>query len=476
MSDQLGALTTLFTEFYYWVTVPFMFFIHIGFCLYEVGASRQKHMYHTFMKNTMALPLVTLTFYLFGWWIYSALPNPFTGGINAALPFIGFSELMAPHLGGPPESAGLTESQTATWARLNGVVWAAFLIFAWTEASIISGAVIERIRSGAFWMIAVLIGAIMWVIDAAWGWHPNGWMVEYLGYHDAYASGVIHAIAGGAALAVIMQLGPRIGKFRRDGTPRTIPYHNTWLGSLGLFVIYAGFWGFYVACNIPIINAADIGMEGEAFTATNIYLTPTSLSAITFNFLLSLGGGWMAAYLVSRGDPFWTYAGGLAGIITASAGNDLYHPIQAFVIGGVGAAIAYYMHNWVERRFKLDDPVGAIAVHGYAGVAGLIICGFMLWGHPSSVQAGYAAINPLGQLIGAVVMFFVLGFVPAYILTWILKRANLLRVPYEVELAGLDLPDADADFLAREELRQAEEDALQQLTGERARGGPSPGE
>ncbi len=101
-----------------------------------------------------------------------------------------------------------------TWHRLNGVFWGAFLLFSITTASIVSGAIIERVRSGAFWLIAVLVGSVTWILDAAWGWSATGWMVKLLGYHDAYASGVVHAIAGGSALAVLIVLGPRIGKFR----------------------------------------------------------------------------------------------------------------------------------------------------------------------------------------------------------------------------------------------------------------------
>ena len=190
--------------------------------------------------------------------------------------------------------------------------WGAFLLFSITTASIISGSIIERARSGAFWIIAVLIGSVLWILDASWGWHPQGWMVKLWGYHDAYASGVVHAIAGGAALAFLIVLGPRIGKFRPDGTPRDIPPHNVWLVTIGLFLIYTGFWGFYAACNIPIISPAVIAgqITGETWTATNIYLAPTTLSAITFNFLMSLSGGMMAGYLISKGDPFWTFSAG----------------------------------------------------------------------------------------------------------------------------------------------------------------------
>jgi ammonia channel protein AmtB len=462
MDTDIGALTVIFTEFYYWVTVPLMFLIHVGFCMYEVGASRRKNHLHTLMKNTMLIPLVTVTFFFFGWWIYFAFPNgPFiTGGLIDAPHAVAWSELMGTHLGGQPETGTTTADDNAFWARINGVFWAAFLLFSWTAASIVSGATIERIRPTAFWILAVLIGSVTWIIDAAWGWHPDGWMVTQLGYHDAYASGVIHAIAGGFALGVISVLGPRIGKFGPDGKPRNINPHNKWLVTIGLFLIYCGFWGFYVACNVPIIAAEDIGATG-GYTATTIYLTPTTLSAIVFNFLMSLSGGLIAGYVVSRGEAFWTYSAGLAGVITASAGNDLYHPIQAMLIGGVGAVFAYKMHFWVERTFRIDDPVGAVAVHGYAGFLGLVIAGFMLWGHPAT--AGYhetvATISPWGQFLGALIMFGLLGFLPAFIVSLLLKGMGLLRVPESVELVGLDMSEEmrdEADAIAVSEADIAE--------------------
>ncbi len=458
MDTDIGALTVVFTEFYYWITVPLMFLIHVGFCMYEVGASRNKNKLHTLLKNTMLMPLVTITFFFFGWWIYFAFPQvPFgDGGLTAAPNAVPWSELMGTHLGGNPETSSTTADDNALWARINGVFWAAFLLFSWTAASIVSGSVIERIRPSAFWIIAVLVGSVAWILDAAWGWHPDGWMVTKLGYHDAYASGVIHAIAGGAALGVLIPLGARIGKFAPDGTPRAINPHNKWLVTIGLFLIYTGFWGFYVACNVPIISAEDIGSSG-GFTATTIYLTPTTLSAIVFNFLMSLSGGLIVGYVVSKGEAFWTYSAGLAGIITASAGNDLYHPIQAMLIGGAGAYCAYKLHFWVERRFKVDDVVGAVAVHGYAGVIGLVICGFVLWGHPAT--AGYhenvAVITPWGQAIGAIVMFGVLGFLPAYVVSTILKRTGKLRVPEAAEIAGLDLAEFEKEEKEAAEIRES---------------------
>lgn len=444
VDGNLNALTTVFTEFYYWVTVVFMFLIHVGFTMYEVGASRRRNHMHTLMKNVMIIPLVTVSFYFFGWWIYWAFPDfPLFGGLNlkASLDYLPWAEKMGTNLGD----------------RLTGVFWAAFLLFSWTAASIVSGAVIERIRSSALWVHAVLIGSVWWIIDAAWGWHPLGWMVRELGFHDAYASGVIHAIAGGYALAVTIVLGPRLGKFAPDGTPREIPPHNPWMLMVGLFLIYTGFWGFYAACNIPIISPEQIGgqITGTTWTATNIYLAPTTLSAITFNFLMALSGGLMAGFVMSRGDAFWTFSGGLAAVITTSAGNDLYHPIQAMLVGAVGVVIVYKLHYWVERRFKLDDAVGAVAVHGYSGVVGLIMAGFILWGAPSSPYEGYAAVNPIGQTLGAVIMFGLLGFLPAFVVAKLQAAAGVLRIPEAVELRGLDYAEHHAYEDAKRTITEA---------------------
>ena len=456
MENELSALSVIFTEFYYWVTVVLMFLIHVGFCMYEVGVSRHKNHLHTLMKNTMLIPLVTVTWFFFGWWIYWAMING---------PWIGTSIMdgnSGLQLGGGYGANELANPMSPIMGvnlgdHINGVFLAAFLLFSWTAASIVSGAVIERIRMSAFAILAIAIGSVFWTIDASWGWHFDGWMVKVLGYHDAYASGVIHACAGGFALGVLTVLGPRIGKFASDGTPRNIGPRNPWLVTVGIFLIYTGFWGFYAACNIPILNVGpEYGLEGVYYTATNIYATPTTLSGITFNFLMSLSGGLLAGYLVSKGDPFWTYSSGLAGIITASAGNDLYHPLQAMIIGAIGVYVAYKMHYWVERKFKIDDAVGAVAVHGYAGVVGLIICGFMLWGYPSSGYEGYAAINPIGMIIGAVIMFGLLGFLPGYIIAKILNGMGRLRIPKEVEIAGLDFnymeaAKADEDAVAADQ-------------------------
>jgi Amt family ammonium transporter len=446
MDNELSALNIIFTEAYYWITVVMMFLIHVGFCVYEVGVSRYKNHQHT-LDEKYNVDTYCDDYFLFLWLVDLLSPSQMdllsTGVWKMLLLQHPIAQEMAPNMSD----------------HIMGVFWAAFLLFSWTAASIVSGATIERIRTGAFLILAALIGSVCWIIDAAWGWHYGGWMVQLLGYHDAYASGVIHGIAGGFALGVVMVLGPRIGKFNSDGSANTISPRNPWMITIGLFLIYTGFWGFYAACNVPIYDAGSDYGGGEAlFTATNIYLQPTTLSGITINFLMSLSGGLMVGYLVSKGDAFWTYSLGLAGIIGASCGNDVYHPYQAMIIAGVVAYFTYKLHFWVENTFKIDDAVGAIAVHGYAGTIGLLISGFVLWGMPATPY-GDAVVTPWGQAIGAFIMFFVLGFVPAWIASKILDGMGLLRIPREVELAGLDILEMEQRAADDAQFNKAERSA-----------------
>ena len=161
MENELAALSVIFTEFYYWVTVVLMFLIHVGFCMYEVGVSRHKNHLHTLMKNTMLIPLVTITWFFFGWWIYWAMVNG---------PWIGTSIMdgnSGLQLGGGFGANELANPMSPIMAinlgdHINGVFWAAFLLFSWTAASIVSGAVIERIRISAFGILAIAIGSVFW--------------------------------------------------------------------------------------------------------------------------------------------------------------------------------------------------------------------------------------------------------------------------------------------------------------------------
>jgi ammonia channel protein AmtB len=463
VNTELGALTTLFTEFYYFICIILMFLIHVGFCLYEVGVSREKNKMRTLMKNAMLIPLVTVTFFFFGWWIYFALPDFPFGKLRDARWAYPWSEVMGAHLGGKLADPTLALPATpAIWTRTNGVFWGCFVMFSCTTGSILSGAVIERIRSWVLWVFTVLVGSVTWLVAAAWGWSADGWMVRLLGYHDSYAAGVVHALAGGSCLGMLLPLGARIGRYKADGTARTFPPNNAWLVIIGLFLIYTGFWGFYASCNVPVWDI-DKSPDRTFFSATTIYYTPTTLSAVTFNFLMALAGGLLAGYAASKGDAYWTFSGGLAGVIATSPGNDLYHPLQAFLIAAFGVLCLYKFHAWLERKLKVDDAVGAVAVHGIGGVYGVVVSGFVLWGYPSSPNAEFARVTPWGQTAGAVICFFALGFLPCWLLALLFKKLGVLRIPPEIEIAGLDHGERTAAREQSRELVEAEIEAARRL-------------
>lgn len=323
--------------------------------------------------------------------------------------------------------------------NITGVFWAAFLLFSWTTGSILSGAIIERARMSAYLLLTSILGSVVWILDAAWGWSAGGWLVIHFGFHDAIASGVVHGVAGAFALGVLLNLGPRIGKYGKDGSARAFKPHNTHLTLMGLMLIFTGFYAFYAACLV---------IQSTAFPGwANIYFSPTTLSAITFTITIGFAGGFTGGYFVSRGDPFWTLSGGLAGVISVSAGADVYQPSLVYLLSIFGAIFAYWFANLLDRRFRVDDAVGAVAVHGAAGFLGMLYVGIFASGFPTGLGNGGVGVDSslLGQLVG-MATFFPLGFLPGYGVSLILKKMNLLRVPIEVEIVGLDYSEFDRDF------------------------------
>ncbi|HEX2506635.1 MAG TPA: hypothetical protein VHK22_10555, partial [Gaiellaceae bacterium] len=145
----------------------------------------------------------------------------------------------------------------------------------------------------------------------------------------------------------------------------------------------------------------------------------------------------------SKGDPFWTLSGGLAGVISVSAGADVYHPSLAYLLSISGGMLAVYAGTWIERRLRIDDAVGAVAVHGVCGFYGVILVGIFAGGFPTGVNNIESSFG--GQLVGTMT-FIPLAFLPGYLASWALKKANLLRVPPEVELEGLDMAEFQQDF------------------------------
>jgi ammonium transporter, Amt family len=413
LTEKLAALEkstamagTINSEIFYWWCIALMVVIHAGFLAYEMGASRAKNVLASGIKNILAFAFVIPTFFFFGWWIYLAFPSGFTVA-EAASGGIPWSAAMGPNL-----------ADNAT-----GIFWGAFALFAATTASIMSGAVIERIRMTGFLILAIVLGSAVWILGASWGWHPEGWLTAQFGFHDVGAAGCVHLIAGAFALGVLINLGPRIGKFNPDGTANELGGHSMPMTLIGLMLIIVGFFGFLGGCIIYV--------NGEQWT--NIYGQPATLSAFSFNALMGFSGGIIGAWVKTR-DPFWMMSGGLAGIISAAAGLDLWYPPIAFLLGFIGGIIVPISAKILEKM-GIDDAVGAVAVHGVAGFWGVIAVGLFASGYPNMNDMPPTSLT--GQFVGGAVFFF-LGFLPAYILSFVLNKLGMLRVPPSSEIVGLD--------------------------------------
>jgi ammonium transporter, Amt family len=429
LTASAGVTNTMFAETFYYLTIPLMIIIHAGFLAYEMGASRTKNVLSSGVKNILAFAFMIPTFYFFGWWIYWALPTGIT--LSAGPAGISGGEYASSIALGWGDAAQYMGPNIADQA--SGVFFGAFALFAATTASIMSGAVIERIQTVGFIILAIVLGSFAWVVAAAWGWHADGWLVTKFGVHDFGAAGLVHAVAGFFALGVLINLGPRIGKFNADGSANHIAGHNMPLTITGLMLIIVGFFGFLMACVI---------VPGEAWSwfgdkGATIYGTPITLSALSFNILMAVAGGIIGAWIFTK-DPFWMMSGALAGIISTASGLDIYFPAQAFVIAFSAGIIMKPCADWLERR-GIDDAVGAVTVHGTIGLYGVIMLGVMASGFPALQGAAgeVPVITLTGQLIGAAV-FGLLGFVPGYGVSYILKKMGMLRTPAAAEIAGLD--------------------------------------
>lgn len=408
-STMLG---TVDVEIFYWWCTALMVCIHVGFLAYEMGASRSKNVLASGVKNILAFAFIVPTFYFFGWWIYLAFPTGFvpSAGGDAGLPW---NAAMGPNLAD----------------NASGVFWAAFVLFSATTASIFSGAVIERIRVGGFIVLAILLGSVAWILAASWGWHPEGWLLKEWGYHDVGCAGLIHVVAGFFALGVLINLGPRVGRYNADGTVNPMEPHNIPMVLIGLMLIIVGFFGFLGAC--LLFNAGS--------QWTNIYGQPATLSAYAFNTLMCFSGGIIGAWMTTR-DPFWMMSGALAGIFVAAAGLDVWYPPLAFCLGFLGGVVIKPVNDWIIS-LGIDDSVGAVAVHGFCGALGVLAVGVFASGYPNVGDA--PATSLMGQFVGLIVMILC-GFVPGYLGSLILNFFGLLRVPDDAQELGLDLAEIPA--------------------------------
>ena len=409
LEAAIAMTTTINLEVYYYWCTAIMILIHAGFMMYEMGASRVKHVLASGTKNILAFAFMIPTFWMFGWWIYLAMINGFVPDFEAGQYGVPWSEWMGPNL----------------QDNASGVFWGAFTLFACTTASIMSGSVIERIRLSSFLILAVVLGSVAWILSASWGWHPDGWMVTKWGYHDFGASGVVHIISGFFALGILIPLGPRVGRFNPDGSANVIRGHSLPMTMVGLMLIVVGFFGFLGGCVI-------YGGTGQW---TNIYGMPTTLSTICFNTLMGVAGGMIGAYAMTR-DPFWVMSGALCGIISVAAGMDIYYPGLTFALAFLGGVIGPISAKVLER-FGVDDAVGAVSVHGTCGIVGVLGVGIFAGGYPQFSDA-VPTITFGGQFMGMLVMV-ALGFIPGYVLAMILKGFGILRASEPVQEMGMDV-------------------------------------
>ncbi|XSG83008.1 MAG: ammonium transporter [Methyloligella sp. ZOD6] len=432
--EGLAALPflKLFTaEAYYYITGVLMLLIHVGFLAYEGGVARSKNFLATMLKNLMTVPIVGITFFFFGFWVYNAFPLwPVTGPLFGpwtdpdALSGVA-ADAYGLVTGSYPWSEALAPTKTD---ELTGVFWMVFALFAMTTASILSGAVIERIQMGGYYILAIVLGSFCWVVAAAWGWNYYGWWTTEWGWHDFGCAVVVHGVSGMFALGVLINLGPRIGKYV-DGVPQPILPHNISLTLIGLFLIFIGFFFFLADCVIFLPDYTGL---------TTIYGGPVTLATLAMNVTLALSAGLIGGYVSSKADPFLTISGGLTGIITVAGGIDLYHPALVIVLAFAGAWLMPKCVMWIEKM-GIDDVVGAVSVHGITGMIGGILPGIFAAGYIQ--QTGQAPINFFGQLGGTFIGAILLGFVPGYLVSLLLKSLGLLRVSTEYEEEGLDLKE-----------------------------------
>ncbi|HAY41067.1 MAG TPA: ammonium transporter, partial [Gammaproteobacteria bacterium] len=252
--------------------------------------------------------------------------------------------------------------------------------------------------------------------------------------HDFGAAGLVHAVAGFFALGVLINLGPRVGKFNADGSANHIAGHNMPSTIVGLMLIIVGFFGFLMAC--IILPGEGWSWYGDA--GTTIYGTPMTLSALGFNIVMAVSGGIIGAWIFTK-DPFWMMSGALAGIISVASGLDVYFPAHVFLIATVAGIIIKPCAEWLEAR-GIDDAVGAVTIHGTIGLFGVIVLGIFGSGMPglgAYAPEGTVAMSFVGQVFGSIIMFL-LGFVPGYVVSWILNKAGMLRIPDAVQIKGLD--------------------------------------
>ena len=341
-----------------WIVVAgiLVMFMQPGFALVEAGFTRAKNTANIVMKNFMDFAVGSITYWAFGFAL--AYGSSSVGG------FLAYGDFF---FANPDRS----------------VEWFFQVVFAATAATIVSGAMAERTKFSSYLIYTPFITGIIYPIVTHWQWSGDGWLSD-LGFLDFAGSGLVHLTGGVAALAGVMVLGPRIGKYDENGNPRSIPGHSLLLGSLGVFILWFGWYGFNAGSTL-----AAVGADFASVVVT------TTLSA-SAGALGAMATSWMSKSY-RKPDPGMTLNGALGGLVGITAGPDVIANGWAIVVGLVAGAIIVHGIQAIERA-GIDDPVGAITVHGLCGIWGVLAVG--IFGTDVGLLAG-GGIEQLGiQAIG----------------------------------------------------------------------------
>jgi Amt family ammonium transporter len=391
----------LFTANNVWMMVctALVFFMHLGFSFLEIGLTRQKNTINILFKNVFIICVGLLLYCLGG---FNLMYPGFEEGSAGIFKFAGFG-ITAPEGGMTAEYAG----GGYTW-------WTDFLfqgMFAATAATIVSGAVAERIKLTSFMVFTVLYVGLIYPIVGAWKW--GGGFLDGMGFYDFAGSTLVHSVGGWAALVAIWLLGARIGKFDENGKPKVIAGHNIPLATAGVLILWLGWFGF----NGGSVLSADPAL--------------TSLTLVTTCLAAAAGG--VAAFVFSQilyknFDLTMFLNGILGGLVGITAGADQMAPTDAILIGAIAGVIIVLAVALIDR-LRLDDPVGAVAVHLICGIWGTLAVG--LFGAMASAD------QFLTQLTGvAIVGAFCLA--TSFIILFTIKKTMGLRVSEKEEIEGLD--------------------------------------
>ena len=403
LADHAAAIDTSWTL----LGAALVFFMQAGFAMVETGFTRAKNAGNIIMKNLMDFSLGTPIYWLFGFGIMF-------GGTGA---LIGGFDFMTN--GG---DGGYTTLIFQT-------------VFCATAATIVSGAMAERTKFSSYCIYSMIISGIVYPVSGHWVW-GGGWLAQ-MGFHDFAGSTAVHMVGGVAALIGAAFLGPRIGKFGKDGKPKAIPGHSLTLGALGCFILWFCWFGFNGASTVAMT-------DGAYETASSVYVTTNLAAAVATVTVMCIT--WIR---YKKPDVSMTLNGSLAGLVAITAGCDMVTPFGAAVIGICAGFAVVFGIEFVEKVLKIDDPVGAVGVHCINGALGTILTG--LFAVDGGLFYGGGAHFLLVQILGVVVVAAWVA-VTMTIVFWVIKHTVGLRVSEEEEIRGLDimehgLTSSYADFM-----------------------------